>query len=153
MREIRNDIIKRNKREFDLDKKTETIIRKILKMFQKENEVVEFCRVCGETNSASWHCGTITCEACKKFFLRNVNGYESAKLECVRNNECVITRQTRTDCPHCRFKKCIQIGMKHPSDKSGDIKPVCYENLACVVCGESASGVHFGALTCEGCKV
>lgn len=72
----------------------------------------EPCRVCGETNSAGWHCGTITCEACKKFFLRNAKS-EYLEFKCVRSNSsCVITKSTRTNCAYCRFKKCIQVGMK-----------------------------------------
>ena len=28
-----------------------------------------------------------------------------------------------------------------------------YKKLPCLVCGGSASGIHFGAVTCEACKV
>ena len=28
-----------------------------------------------------------------------------------------------------------------------------YKTLPCLVCGASASGIHFGAVTCEACKV
>jgi hypothetical protein len=28
-----------------------------------------------------------------------------------------------------------------------------YKKLPCLVCGASASGIHFGAVTCEACKV
>lgn len=94
----------------------------------------EPCRVCGETSSAGWHCGTITCEACKvkyiilitfmqialnlllflpqKFFLRNSKS-EYLEFKCIRSNmSCVITKSTRTNCAYCRFQKCIQVGMK-----------------------------------------
>lgn len=33
--------------------------------------------------------------------------------------------------------------------RSGDL----YKKLPCLVCGASASGIHFGAVTCEACKV
>lgn len=36
---------------------------------------------------------------------------------------------------------------RFPSDKSTDM------NQQCKVCGEPAAGFHFGAFTCEGCKV
>lgn len=26
------------------------------------------CQVCGDTNKAGWHCGAITCEACKVIY-------------------------------------------------------------------------------------
>ena len=34
---------------------------------------VEPCKVCGEPSSGL-NCGAYTCEACKKFFLRSING-------------------------------------------------------------------------------
>ena len=87
----------------------------------------EPCQVCGE-QSSGLHCGAITCEACKvscrwsifsivscyllvkKFFLRSING-EDQKYKCVRNKDCMITRNTRTQCQYCRFQKCQMIGM------------------------------------------
>ena len=27
------------------------------------------------------------------------------------------------------------------------------DSQMCVICGDAANGVHFGAMTCEGCKV
>ena len=68
------------------------------------------CSVCGETNSTGWHFGTITCEACKKFFIRNSES-EHEQFKCVRSNNCVITKSTRTNCPQCRYQKCLQVGM------------------------------------------
>jgi hypothetical protein len=112
---------------------------------------VEYCRVCGETNSAGWHCGTITCEACKKFYLRNIKDDEYKQLQCSHNNNCVITRQTRTSCPYCRFMKCVQIGMKQTEVRHEP--SLAIKEIDCSVCGEAASGLHFGAITCEGCKV
>jgi hypothetical protein len=32
----------------------------------------EPCRVCGE-QSSGWHCGAVTCEACKVKMIRNEN--------------------------------------------------------------------------------
>lgn len=72
-------------------------------------ERFEPCKVCGEPTSG-WHCGAVTCEACKKFFLRSING-EDSKYKCVRNKDCVIDRATRTQCQFCRFKKCKEVGM------------------------------------------
>jgi len=31
--------------------------------------------------------------------------------------------------------------------------PILQMNQTCKVCGEPAAGFHFGAFTCEGCKV
>ena len=30
---------------------------------------------------------------------------------------------------------------------------VSFKKIACNVCGDSSSGLHFGVITCEGCKV
>ncbi|CAF0820254.1 unnamed protein product [Brachionus calyciflorus] len=110
----------------------------------------EPCRVCGETNSAGWHCGTITCEACKKFFLRNVKG-DYLSLKCIRSNSsCVITKSTRTVCGYCRFQKCFQVGMKLNEKNDNNVVP--FKEIPCSVCGDSSSGLHFGVITCEGCK-
>jgi hypothetical protein len=78
-----------------------------LVMFTEER--FEPCLVCGEPSSG-YHCGAVTCEACKKFFLRSING-EDSKYKCIRNRDCVILRSTRTQCQYCRFKKCKEVGM------------------------------------------
>ncbi|CAF1066507.1 unnamed protein product [Brachionus calyciflorus] len=108
----------------------------------------EPCRICGETGTTGWYCGTITCEACKKFFMRSVKS-DYLQLKCVRSNSnCVITKSTRTNCGHCRFQKCLQVGMKL-NDKTEVVEP---KKIPCSVCGDASSGFHFGAFTCEGCK-
>ncbi len=143
----------------------------------------EPCQVCGE-NASGWHCGSITwlvrsmsllideifdfSEACKKFFLRSVNG-EYLKYKCMRDSQCIITRTTRTQCQFCRYAKCIAIGMKItgiflfsifsidfirnfleecPNPKTEEI----FKDIPCAVCQSASSGIHFGATTCEGCK-
>src|SRR6185312_11972402 len=79
------------------------------------------CRVCGKAGPNGWHCGTITCEACKKFFLRYDELGDKETGTCTRQQQpstsadaaapfCVITPNTRTSCPNCRFKKCKQLG-------------------------------------------
>lgn len=119
--------------------------------FLNDKNKPDACKVCGETNSAGWHCGTITCEACKKFFLRNAKS-EYLNFTCVRaNNSCVVTKSTRTNCAFCRFQKCIQVGMKQNEKTSNETVP--FTEIPCRVCGDSSSGLHFGAITCEGCKV
>ncbi|CAF3418742.1 unnamed protein product [Rotaria socialis] len=110
----------------------------------------EPCQVCGE-NASGWHCGSITCEACKKFFLRSVNG-EYLKYKCIRDKKCIITRATRTQCQCCRYSKCIAIGMKIIEQSSNPKIEEIFKEIPCAVCQSASSGIHFGATTCEGCK-
>ncbi|CAF1350905.1 unnamed protein product [Rotaria sp. Silwood1] len=111
----------------------------------------EQCHICGDLASG-WHCGAITCEACKKFFLRSIStGDGKKKYKCQRDFRCSITKRSRTQCQYCRFQKCVSVGMKaHESigSKTEDL----YKKLPCLICNASASGIHFGTVTCEACK-
>ncbi|CAF3629551.1 unnamed protein product [Rotaria socialis] len=111
----------------------------------------EYCKICGDIASG-WHCGAITCEACKKFFLRSISTCNGKKkYKCQRDLNCLVTKRSRTQCQYCRFQKCISVGMKaHESvgSKTEDL----YKKLPCLICNASASGIHFGAVTCEACK-
>ena len=37
-------------------------------------------------------------------------------------------------------------------EKSGQKKMISFKEIKCTVCGDASSGLHFGAITCEGCK-
>ncbi|XP_076821452.1 uncharacterized protein LOC143468248 isoform X2 [Clavelina lepadiformis] len=66
------------------------------------------CAVCGD--KARWqHYGVLACEGCKGFFKRSVQ--RDAKYVCLGNKSCPIDKKTRTHCPHCRYQKCINVGM------------------------------------------
>ena len=43
--------------------------------------------------------------------------------------------------------------MKMLLESAGPKTEDLYRKLPCLVCGASASGIHFGAVTCEACKV
>jgi hypothetical protein len=43
--------------------------------------------------------------------------------------------------------------LKTISESVGPKTEDLYKKLPCLVCGLSASGIHFGAVTCEACKV
>lgn len=111
----------------------------------------EPCQVCGE-QSSGLHCNAVTCEACKKFFLRSIHG-EHKKYKCSRAKDCIITRNTRTQCQYCRFDKCVAVGMSAKAN-DGQTPTVVdlFKQISCYVCGAASSGIHFGAITCEGCK-
>uniref|UniRef100_A0A3B5ASG0 Estrogen-related receptor gamma-like n=1 Tax=Stegastes partitus TaxID=144197 RepID=A0A3B5ASG0_9TELE len=65
------------------------------------------CLVCGDFASG-YHYGVASCEACKAFFKRTIQG---ENYSCPVMNECEITKRRRKACQACRFQKCLQAGM------------------------------------------
>uniref|UniRef100_A0A3B4X9Q8 Steroid hormone receptor ERR2-like n=1 Tax=Seriola lalandi dorsalis TaxID=1841481 RepID=A0A3B4X9Q8_SERLL len=66
------------------------------------------CLVCGDFASG-FHYGVASCEACKAFFKRTIQG--NIEYSCPVMNECEITKRRRKACQACRFQKCLQAGM------------------------------------------
>ncbi|XP_047450446.1 estrogen-related receptor gamma isoform X2 [Mugil cephalus] len=66
------------------------------------------CLVCGDFASG-FHYGVASCEACKAFFKRTIQG--NIEYSCPVTNECEITKRRRKACQACRFQKCLQAGM------------------------------------------
>ncbi|KAF7694436.1 hypothetical protein HF521_008189 [Silurus meridionalis] len=66
------------------------------------------CLVCGDVASG-FHYGVASCEACKAFFKRTIQG--SIEYTCPASSECEITKRRRKSCQACRFTKCISVGM------------------------------------------
>ncbi|KAK3093857.1 hypothetical protein FSP39_021118 [Pinctada imbricata] len=109
------------------------------------------CKVCGD-KAAGYYCGAFVCEACKKFFMR-ASKQQKLKYCCIKDQNCVITKESRVQCQYCRYQKCLSLNMSCPDpstiEKKGDSD---ISDIPCRVCGAPSSGFHFGALTCEGCK-
>lgn len=66
------------------------------------------CLVCGDFASG-YHYGVASCEACKAFFKRTIQG--NIEYTCPVTNECEITKRRRKSCQACRFQKCLRAGM------------------------------------------
>ncbi|XP_076442452.1 estrogen-related receptor gamma-like isoform X2 [Babylonia areolata] len=66
------------------------------------------CLVCFDTASG-YHYGVSSCEACKAFFKRTIQG--NIEYSCPANGECEITKRRRKACQACRFQKCLRVGM------------------------------------------
>ncbi|KAF7634257.1 Nuclear receptor domain-containing protein [Meloidogyne graminicola] len=70
------------------------------------------CLVCGDV--AGRHYGVISCEGCKGFFRRTVTLGIDLKdnFKCSTGlKKCKLTKETRNNCPFCRYNACISVGM------------------------------------------
>lgn len=68
----------------------------------------EPCLICGDVASGK-HYGLRSCEACKAFFKRTVQG--KIEYSCPATRECEINKRRRKACQACRFQKCLNMGM------------------------------------------
>lgn len=66
------------------------------------------CLVCGDIASG-FHYGVASCEACKAFFKRTIQG--NIEYTCPAANDCEINKRRRKACQACRFQKCLRMGM------------------------------------------
>ncbi|UJR36660.1 hypothetical protein I4U23_029377 [Adineta vaga] len=67
------------------------------------------CLVCGDI-ARGMNFEVITCMSCKAFFRRHA-AQNAKEFQCLLNNDCIITQQTRGACSACRLKKCLSLGM------------------------------------------
>ncbi|XP_068611308.1 peroxisome proliferator-activated receptor alpha-like [Brachionichthys hirsutus] len=73
------------------------------------------CRVCSD-KASGFHYGVHACEGCKGFFRRTVRlNLEYEKCE----RYCRIQKKNRNKCQHCRFHKCLSVGMSHNAIRFG----------------------------------
>jgi len=70
------------------------------------------CYVCGEKAGKHSYYGGQVCASCRAFFRRSVQSKYYEIFECKRDKNCVVNAQTRKNCQFCRFKKCLESGMK-----------------------------------------
>ncbi|XP_069509431.1 nuclear receptor subfamily 1 group D member 2-like [Ambystoma mexicanum] len=87
--------------------------------FSKAGGMVLLCKVCGDIASG-FHYGVHACEGCKGFFRRSIQQNIHYKT-CVKNENCTIMRMNRNRCQHCRFKKCLAVGMSRDAVRFGRI--------------------------------
>lgn len=66
------------------------------------------CLVCGDFASG-FHYGVASCEACKAFFKRTIQG--NIEYTCPASGDCEINKRRRKACQACRFRKCLRSGM------------------------------------------
>ncbi|XP_077285084.1 estrogen-related receptor [Arctopsyche grandis] len=75
---------------------------------KEEESPRRLCLVCGDVASG-FHYGVASCEACKAFFKRTIQG--NIEYTCPASNDCEINKRRRKACQACRFRKCLRTGM------------------------------------------
>ncbi|CAH0550131.1 unnamed protein product [Brassicogethes aeneus] len=75
---------------------------------KEEDSPRRLCLVCGDIASG-FHYGVASCEACKAFFKRTIQG--NIEYTCPASGECEINKRRRKACQACRFRKCLKSGM------------------------------------------
>ena len=69
------------------------------------------CHVCGDTANDHIHYGAKACYSCRAFFRRCQ--IKMAANTCNNQDDnCQINKFNRQLCPHCRYKKCLAVGMR-----------------------------------------
>uniref|UniRef100_A0A914ULC0 Uncharacterized protein n=1 Tax=Plectus sambesii TaxID=2011161 RepID=A0A914ULC0_9BILA len=68
----------------------------------------EICLVCGDA-STGYHYGVPSCNGCKTFFRRTI--MKKQTFTCQYDGKCPVDKSIRCACRHCRFEKCLQVGM------------------------------------------
>ncbi|CAJ0953078.1 unnamed protein product, partial [Mesorhabditis belari] len=75
----------------------------------KEEYLGMSCSICGAM-ADGLHYGAVSCRSCNAFFRRAVS--YNQKYDCRYNNQCDVTVEGRCSCRACRFRKCVDAGMK-----------------------------------------
>ena len=52
----------------------------------------------------------------QKFFLRCLKTGRGMMFLCPKNNNCDITKETRSHCQRCRYQRCIELSMYKPGE-------------------------------------
>ncbi|XP_033096151.1 nuclear receptor subfamily 1 group D member 2-like isoform X2 [Anneissia japonica] len=77
------------------------------------------CQVCGD-KSSGFHYGVLACEGCKGFFRRSSK--RDKEYTCRHGDgTCIIGRMNRNRCQHCRYKKCLSVGMSREAVRYGRV--------------------------------
>lgn len=75
---------------------------------------IKKCPICGALAGKHCYYGANTCSGCRMFFQRAVKSKKFAQKQCTKGGTCstIISSTSRRVCKVCRFKKCLEVGMK-----------------------------------------
>ncbi len=104
---------------------------------------VGLCKICGD-KASGYHYGVASCEGCKGFFRRSIQ--KNMSYKCMKDGACVILLLNRNRCQHCRFKKCIEMGMSRECVRFSAAKSVNNISLNNST-NTTESGEHHNATT------
>uniref|UniRef100_A0A915BFJ9 Nuclear hormone receptor family member nhr-1 n=1 Tax=Parascaris univalens TaxID=6257 RepID=A0A915BFJ9_PARUN len=68
----------------------------------------ELCAVCSDL-ATGYHYGVASCNGCKTFFRRTI--VSDHTFICQYQGNCDVNKNIRCACRHCRFNKCVAVGM------------------------------------------
>ncbi|GFN89378.1 estrogen receptor [Plakobranchus ocellatus] len=74
----------------------------------------KLCQVCSD-NASGFHYGVWSCEGCKAFFKRSIQG--PVDYICPATNTCTIDKHRRKSCQACRLRRCYEVGMNKGSQR------------------------------------
>ncbi|XP_023336326.1 uncharacterized protein LOC111707447 [Eurytemora carolleeae] len=102
--------------------------------FKKKKAVLnKQCWVCGAPAAEHVHYGAICCYSCRAFFRRS----GARNYQCIRGDfQCEVNTKFRKYCKKCRYKKCLDSGMKPElvdaslRNREADIKSVKGQTVA-----------------------
>ncbi|KAI1289672.1 Nuclear hormone receptor family member nhr-1 [Halotydeus destructor] len=70
------------------------------------------CAICADM-ATKYNFGVVSCNACRQFFKRIISKEKQSKLPpCRQYGMCPIGADNRKDCIRCRYRKCLQVGMR-----------------------------------------
>lgn len=70
------------------------------------------CPVCGNPAGKHSFYGARTCNSCRAFFRRSIQGGRQGDFRCKFGQKCVIDSKSWKSCQKCRFERCLEAGMK-----------------------------------------
>ncbi|XP_072176877.1 nuclear receptor subfamily 6 group A member 1-like [Diadema setosum] len=112
------------------------------------------CLICGD-RATGLHYGIVSCEGCKGFFKRSI--CNKRVYRCMRDKNCMMSRQKRNRCQYCRLLKCLQVGMNRkairedgmPGGRNKSIGPVTLtsEEIERIMSGEEYARDEMNGMT------